>query len=168
MTLAGVIGHFTRDIGAIRDTFQHEDSASLKRRRKIIFYSVLGTLNASLIVLKQSGILKQLPDIPLSLFDANKVTSSSKAYEMGLPDAAPAIALYGLVMSLASYGGKRELRRLPLFEKLLLAAVLFNAVAVYQYLINMAFKQKKICLYCVTAGLINSAMIPGAVAEAKR
>jgi uncharacterized membrane protein len=137
----------------------------MERRRKIVCYSLAGLFNASIMTLHQIGIIKNMPDIPLKKFDANSITWTKKAFEFGLPDAPAASALYSIIMMLATYGGKEGLRRFPLLNKLLLGSIVINAGMALQYLSNMFFKQKKICIYCITASTINTLMVPIAFKE---
>jgi uncharacterized membrane protein len=162
-----IINYLRKDMGKIRDFYFHANSASLQRRRSIVAISILGLANASFMTLYQTGIMKRLPDLPARFFDANKVTSSKKAFEFGMPDAPGASLLYSLIMTLATYGGNRRLKRHYSIDLLLLAAVVINASFAVQYFINMLVKQKKICLYCVAATLTNISMLPYAWTEFK-
>jgi uncharacterized membrane protein len=155
-----IINHFKMDVRPIIHMFQNDYSPGMSRKRKIILIASAGLVNALIMGLHQTGIIKRLPDLPFKIFDANKVTITPKAFEMGLPDAPLASMAYSLIMTLATYGGKRNYRRLYVLDKLLFGLVSINALAGLQYAWNMVFKQKKICLYCVAAALINVAMIP--------
>jgi uncharacterized membrane protein len=167
--MGGSVGRYlSRDIAAIRDSWIHSSSASLRRRRSIVGISVLGVVNAAAMTLRQTGIIQRLPDIPIFPFNANRVTSSKKAFEFSMPDAPGAATVYSLIMVLATYGGVRSLKRPPWLDTFLLGVCLLNAAAGIQYFINMAFKQKRICLYCVIAALSNVSMVPPAWREWKQ
>jgi uncharacterized membrane protein len=168
-TLGGRFGgYLKRDIASIRDYYiGNRSDASLLRRRKVVLISLTGLGNAGIMILHQTGILRRLPDLPLPGLDANAVTSSKKAFEFSMPDSPLAASLYSLIMVFATYGGNRQLKRARWVDGLLLGSVLVNAAAGIQYFLNMAFKQKKICLYCVTAALINVSMTPFAWKEWK-
>jgi uncharacterized membrane protein len=158
--LKKVIGYIRKDNDKIRDLFFQDQSASLNRRRKIVLISLFGVGNAVIITLYQTGIIKKLPDLPLKSFDSEKLTSSEKAFEFGMPDAPGAALLYSLIMVLATYGGARKFKRAFLFDKLLLGATVVNAAFAVQYFYNMIAKQKKLCVYCIAVTLANLSMLP--------
>jgi uncharacterized membrane protein len=165
--LGKLLGHLTRDVGEIRDHYQSPAGKVVRRQRKLVLLGVLGLGNAALMLLRQTRVLARLPDLPHRAFDANAVTTSPKAYEFGIPDGAPASLLYSLILVLATYGGTPGLRRLPVLEPLLKIATMVNALAAYQYILNMFLRQKKLCLYCLFAAGINTALLPPAWAEEK-
>lgn len=159
---------FTRlqdEIDEIRNTLRNEESESLNRRRKIAVLSVLGMLDFGVISLYQTGVIRHLPDLPFKIFDSDYVNGSKKAYQMGLPDGTTGAMTYALLLMLLSYGGKRELARSKLLDTLLMGAVAANSLAGLQYLYDMAFKEKRVCLYCVTGAILNFLMVPLAAKE---
>ncbi|MBD0375092.1 MAG: hypothetical protein ICV51_05635 [Flavisolibacter sp.] len=145
------------DATAIRDVLRTEQSDDLNRRRKVIGLSALGLVDFSIISLYQTGIIKHLPDLPFDLFDSDKVNASKDAYQLGVPDGPVSAAVYGITMTLAAAGGSEKAGRQPVWDVLLGGAVAGNAAGAVYYLYNMIFKQKKICLYCVTGAAINIA-----------
>ncbi len=153
------------DIDEVRDTLRYGKSKSLRRRRKITIMAILGMLDFAVITLYQSGILKHLPDLPFKPFDSDFVNGSETAYKMGVPDGATGASVYGTILVLALFGGKRGLLRSKLFDKLLFGAVAVNALGGLYYLYEMAFKQKRVCLYCLTGALLNFLMVPPARKE---
>lgn len=154
-----------KDAKAIRDTLREGSSLSIHNRRKIILFSALGLCDFALISLYQSGVIKKLPDLPLPYFDSNAVNASKKAYASGLPDGTTGALMYAGTMILASYGGERNVGRGKIWDKLLMGAVTVGSIAGLQYLYDMAFKQKKICMYCVSGAILNLSMIPYAWSE---
>ncbi len=142
---------------AIKQALRNEISDDLERRRKVIALSAIGLADFSVISLYQTGVIKKLPDLPYAIFDSNKVNASPDAYQMGAPDGPISTIVYASAMVLASAGGSEESGRKPIFDVLLGATVFGNAAGAAYYLYNMAFKQKKICLYCVTGAAINFA-----------
>lgn len=145
------------DVKKIRKSLREGSSDDLERRRKLICLSAIGLADFSIISLYQTGVIKSLPDIPLSIFDSNKVNASESAYQLGVPDGPVSSLAYSAVMVLASAGGSESSGRKPVFDVALGATVAGNAVGAVFYLSNMIFKQKKICLYCVTGAAINIA-----------
>lgn len=141
----------------IRNELREGVSDNLRRKRKIIALSALGLVDFSIISLYQTGVIKKLPDIPLPIFDSNKVNAANNAYILGVPDGPISATVYGLAMVLAAAGGSESTGRKPAFDVLLGAAIAGNAAGAVYYMYDMIFKQKKICLYCVTGALINIA-----------
>jgi uncharacterized membrane protein len=142
---------------AIKNALRFGSSADLERRRNVIALSALGLLDFSIISLYQTGFIKKLPDIPHPLFDSNKVNAANDAYAMGVPDGTVSAAVYAVTMVLASAGGSASSGRKPVLDILLGGAVAGNAAGAAYYLANMIFKQKKICIYCVTGAANNFA-----------
>jgi uncharacterized membrane protein len=147
------------DLHRLSHYFTSAENESYRQRRKLIVLAIAGIADAAFIALRQNGILKKLPDLPGGIFDANKVTVSEKAYDLGLPDTGLSLLTYSAVITLASWGGDRKLYRKKWMDKLLFAATAVNALAAAQYFLNMALKQKKICFYCVTATAINFSVL---------
>jgi len=145
------------DAIAIRDVLRNDYSDDLDRRRKIICLSAIGLVDFSIISLYQTGVIKKLPDLPFPIFDSNKVNASESAYQFGVPDGPISATVYGLTMALAAAGGSENASRKPIFDVLLGGAIAGNAAGGVYYLYDMIFKQKKICLYCVTGAAINIA-----------
>jgi uncharacterized membrane protein len=158
----------SKNVAAIRDTLRKESSPSLTRRRKIIALSAIGALDFTIISLYQTGIIRRLPDLPLKVLDSNAVNASEKAYKTGLPDGTSGTTMYGVIMMLAAYGGKRGIGRNRMVDLALLSTVLAGSAGALQYLYDMAFKQKKACLYCLAGAVVNFMMVPLAWAGVKR
>jgi uncharacterized membrane protein len=151
----------------LREYFTSPVNPTFARRRKMIALTALGMADATLMLFRQSGMIQKLPDVPLESFDANRVTSSTKAYEWGLPDAALATIAYGTTFFLSTWGGDKNLYRKKWMDRALFALTAANAVAAGQYLLNMIVKQKKICAYCITAASVNVALATLAWKEMK-
>ena len=132
---------------------------SLRRRRNVVGLSALGLLDFSIISLYQTGVIKHLPDLPGDLFDSDYVNASDEAYQFGAPDAPISAVIYALNMVLATAGGTKKTGRHPAFDLLLGATLVANAGGAVNYLVNMATKQKKVCLYCVAGAAINVASL---------
>lgn len=147
------------DSAAISDELRNGNNPDLNQRRKVILLSALGLVDFSIISLYQTGIIKHLPDIPHPLFDSNHVNASKDAYQLGVPDGPVSAAAYTAAMVLASAGGSEKTNRRPIFDVALGATLAGNAMGGIYYLYNMIFKQKKICLYCITGAAINIASL---------
>lgn len=145
------------DATAIRNVLREAHSDDLDRRRKVIALSVVGLIDFCIISLYQTGIIKKLPDIPHPFFDSNKVNASKEAYQFGVPDGPVSATVYGLTMTLAAAGGSEQASRKPVWDVLLGASIGGNVAGAVYYLYDMAFNQKKVCLYCVTGAIVNIA-----------
>ncbi len=153
------------DVDEVRDTLRYEKSKSLSRRRKIIVLAILGMIDFAIISLYQTGILRHLPDPPSDMFDSDFISGSEKAYKFSVPDGVTGASSYTTILILAAMGGKRALSRSKFFDKLLFGVVTANAAKGLYHLYEMAFKENRVCLYCVTGTLISLLMFPLAKKE---
>src|SRR3954447_1721925 len=142
---------------AIRNELRNNDSENMTDRRKIIWLSALGLVDFSAISLYQTGVIEKLPDLPFPIFDSNKVNASKEAYQFGVPDGPVSAVMYAATMVLAAASGSEQSGRKPVFDTLLGTTILGNTAGAIYYLYDMAFKQKKICLYCIAGAAINIA-----------
>jgi uncharacterized membrane protein len=109
------------------------------------------------VLLRQTGIVKRLPDVPWRGFDANQVTTSPEAYPFGIPDAIPALGLYLTELGLLALRRRRKSKWL---DRALAACVAGGAIGAAYYGYQMVAVEKKACLYCIGALAINFAMVP--------
>lgn len=142
---------------AIRQELLNSTDEDLQRRRKVLKLSALGMVDFAFISLYQSGAIERLPELPLKAFDSNKVNASPDAYLMGAPDGAISTWLYATNMVLATVGGTEASGRKPVHDVLLGCTVAANAAGAIYYMGDMAFKQKKVCPYCIAGAAINIA-----------
>ena len=146
---------FGFNIQEVKDFYLQKNLPEAKRRKKIMATTIFAMAISEFTLLKQTGNLKELPDLPYPIFDANKITTSLKAYEFGLPDATLALLLYSAILVIAGYEGAGKFKRPRMMDQLLLLAAGVHSAAGLQYFLNMIFKQKKICAYCITVTLTN-------------
>ncbi len=142
---------------AIRQELLTGSTEDLERRRRIVALSALGIIDFAFISLYQSGTINRLPDLPFKVFDSNKVNAATDAYQMGAPDGTISALAYAGAMVLSTWAGTEASGRKPIHDLALGAVVGGNAAGAVYYLFNMFFKQKKICLYCITGAAINIA-----------
>ena len=135
------------------------DAEELGQRRKIILLSAIGLVDFSIISLYQTGVIKKLPDLPFKVFDSNAVNASESAYPLGIPDGTLGAVPYVLNMILAAAGGTKKSGRKDVFDYLLGGVIVANAAGAANYLVDMTFKQKKACIYCVVGAAINFASV---------
>jgi hypothetical protein len=89
---------------AVSDYLRRGGGELLDRRRRAAGLSLAGAAALGLVALYQLGIVKHLPDPPLSVFDSDRVDAAGEAYSfLETPD-----AVLGIVGSRLAW---RELRR---------------------------------------------------------
>lgn len=142
---------------AIRQELLTSNTDDLNRRRRVLALSALGIVDFALISLYQSGAINRLPELPIKIFDSNKVNASPDAYRMGAPDGTISTLLYAANMVLATWGGTTASGRKPAHDVALGSVVAGNAAGAVYYLYDMIFKQKKVCPYCIVGAVINLA-----------
>lgn len=131
----------------------------LRSKRRLIFLSALGLIDFSIITLYQTGIIRRLPDVPLRFFDSNQVNAAPSAYRFGAPDGAIGSLAYATTMVLACAGETKNGKNAKFTDLLLAGTVAGNAAGATYYLYEMAFKQKKACVYCLAGAAINFASV---------
>jgi uncharacterized membrane protein len=109
------------------------------------------------VLLRQTGVVRRLPDVPWRGFDANRVTTSPEAYPFGVPDGAPASLLYATELALVA---ARRRRPGKWVDRLLAAGVAAGAIGAGYYAYQMAAVERRACIYCITAIALNFAMVP--------
>ncbi len=144
---------------SVIDKIRKDKGKKTKNRRKIAALAALGLLDFSLISLFQMGYIKKLPDLPGQLFDTEKVNTSKDAVLMGLPDGVISLGAYTLTMALAVAGMRLKKKKSRYADIALGAVVAGQAAGAANYMWNMSFVQKKVCLYCVAGAAINFAAL---------
>lgn len=158
------------DIEQVRHDLLHGDDDWLRARRKIAAIAALLAAEFAVLGMRQYGVIRRLPDLPLRGFDANAVTTSRAAYPLGIPDASLAVAGAGALIALATAGGGRRSGRAPLLDLALGAATGVGAVSALVYFAQMV-RQRRVCIYCIagTAGFLSLVpLVAGGVVRAWR
>ncbi|PRY09938.1 putative membrane protein [Pontibacter ummariensis] len=140
------------------DKIRKDTSEAATCRREIAALATLGLIDFSLISLFQMGYIKNMPDVPGKLFNTEKVNTSRQAVLFGLPDGVTSLAGYTASILLAT-AAIRYRKQSRILDMALGAVVLGQAAGAAKYLYDMAFKQKKVCVYCVAGAVINFASI---------
>lgn len=126
-------------------------------RRDIALLSAIGLVDFVPVSLYQLGVIRHLPDLPGALFDSDYVNASKEAQIAGLPDGPVSLLLYAANLVLVSGALKKKKRNV--FDYLVAANSLGQAAGGAYYLYNMATRQKRVCVYCVTGAMINFATL---------
>jgi uncharacterized membrane protein len=100
------------------------------------------------VALYQLGAISRLPDPPLSIFDSERITSSSAAHPFGIPDALLGLASFAATLTLALVSKRSQLAKSLLGPKLALdaSAAGFNAT-------RQVVSFGKLCSWCMGTAL---------------
>ncbi|MBD2260097.1 vitamin K epoxide reductase family protein [Pseudanabaena sp. FACHB-2040] len=141
-------------------------SPDLQRRRQIIGLSMLGATMGQLVSLYQTGIIKHLPDPPVSIFDADKVDSSEYAYKrLDTPDGLMMVTTYALTAWLAGAGGEDRAKTQPLLPIAMGAKLLLDIATNVKLASEEWQENKALCEYCQLASLASLASFAIALPE---
>ena len=102
----------------------------------------------------QLGALDHLPDPPSAIFASDKITSSSMAHPLGIPDSLLGIASYGATLGLALLARKHPHARRLLTLKL----AADGSLATFN-LIRQVVTFRKLCSWCTATGICTAAMV---------
>ncbi|WP_347158643.1 vitamin K epoxide reductase family protein [Pontibacter chitinilyticus] len=145
---------------SIIDTIRHDHSRPTQSRRQIAALAALGLIDFSLISLFQLGFIRKMPDLPGKIFDTEKVNTSKSAVLLGLPDGVVSLGAYTATILLAA-AATRFKKPSRVLDVALGGVLLGQAAGAAQYLADMTFVQKKVCIYCVAGAAINfAALVP--------
>ncbi len=154
---------------ALRRELRQSRDLSVRRRRRIIAFSLTAATSLGAVLLYQVGLLRHLPDPPLPHFDSDKVTASEEAYgRVGVPDAALGLGSCAVTSALAAVSGREGSAShvlLPLARaaKATVDAGLAAKLARDQWVRHGAF-----CSWCLIAGAAMAACLFPALADARR
>ncbi|MBE9158089.1 vitamin K epoxide reductase family protein [Nodosilinea sp. LEGE 06152] len=141
------------------------NTPDLNKRRQIIGLSMLGAAIGELITLYQTGVIDELPSLPGSFFDANKVDASNYAYKFNGPDGPLMTVNYGITAMLASMGGENRAHDQPLVPLAMGAKLLFDAFLTTELAREEWAENKAFCEYCQVATLASFASLAIAMPE---
>ncbi len=116
--------------------------------------ATVGLADFTLISLRQLGVIRHLPEIPVRSFDSDHVNTSAQAYTLGIPDGPMGAGLYVAILGLLGGRGSRR----PIFDVLLGAAALAGVGGAAKHLGDMIRVEKKGCTYCLVGAGINFAI----------
>lgn len=144
------------------------NSDSMQRRRKVVGLSLVAAGAMGLITAYQTGIIKHLPEPPLSLLDADKVDASSEAYaKLSTPDGILGLGSYAVTMGLAAMGGSNRAIREPWIPLALAAKVAVDTINAGKLTVDQWTKHRAFCSYCLLSAAVTFAMVPLVVPDAR-
>jgi len=152
----------------LRRELQNSNERDLNVRRAIIGLSLVGMGAMTAVSLFQIGVIKHLPDPPISGFDSDKVNSSDTAYALGVPDGTLSLASLAANIPLAAYGGENRAGEMPLVPLAAAAKASVEAAVAGWYFYQMPTKEKAWCGYCIVGALANFGIAALSLIEAKR
>jgi uncharacterized membrane protein len=155
------------DANRLSSELRTAEGGFLAQRRGIVACGMAAAGAMSLIALYQIGLIKHLPEPPLSGLDADKVDSSEEAYSyFQTPDAFIGLGSYAATMGLAAMGGKHRAITEPWIPLALLTKVTADAAQAGKLTIDQWTKHKAFCFWCLLAAAATFVSLPLAVPEA--
>lgn len=141
-------------------------SSDLERRRWIMGLSMLGASMGQIVSLYQTGVLKELPDLPIPFVDSDRVDASNYAYSrLNTPDGPLMVINYAVTAWLTSTGGENRARENPLVPIAMGAKLLVDCIASAELAREEWSENKAFCEYCQVATLCSFASLALAVPE---
>jgi uncharacterized membrane protein len=142
--------------------------AFLEQRRGIVVLSLATIGSMGMIVLYQMGIIKHVPEPPLSGLDADKVDASAQAYAYFMtPDGVLGLGNYAVTLGLAAMGGQDRAKTHPWIPLALAAKVALDALFAAKLTLDQATKHRAFCFWCLLAASATFAQVPLVVPEAR-
>ncbi|HVY37635.1 MAG TPA: vitamin K epoxide reductase family protein [Polyangia bacterium] len=136
-----------------------------RRRGWLMAIAALAAADAVVVALRQTGLIRRLPEPPGGIWDTNRVVTSPVAYAMGVPDAPLASLVYLAMIGFAARLGRGNARRRPWSALGLAAGAAGAAGGGAFYLWHMLAREKKLCPYCLGTAAASFTMLPLALPE---
>jgi uncharacterized membrane protein len=106
------------------------------------------------IAARQLGLIDHLPDPPQKIFASDKITGSSLAHPLGVPDSLLGIASYSASLTLALLARER-----PLARKLLAAKLVTDGAVAGINTARQIASFRKLCSWCAATLLCTAIML---------
>ncbi len=136
-----------------------------RRRRAVMALAIFAAADAIVVALRQTGVIRRLPEPPGRIWDTNRVVTAPVAYAVGVPDAPIATLAYLALVGFAARLGGRSPRRRPRSALGLAAGAGGVAAGAAFYLWHMLAREKRLCPYCLGTAAASFAMLPLALPE---
>jgi len=152
----------------VSDDLRRGGGSVLRARRRQMRLMLGASAAMGVVTTYQSGLLERLPDPPLPGVDSNKVDASGEAYYyLHTPDAALALASYGVSMALIGMGAGDRAQRHPVIPLLAAAKLAFDAAGAAYLTVEQVSKHRALCAWCLAAAVASVAAVPPALPEAR-
>lgn len=140
----------------------------LANRRGIIGLSLFSAGVMGAIALYQTGILKKIPEPPVSIFNAQKVIGSAEAYSrMATPDALQGMTSYAITACLAGMGSQTRSKTHPWIPLGMAAKLIFDAALASKLTYKEWTKYRALCFWCLLSTGATLASLRLGIAESK-
>jgi uncharacterized membrane protein len=106
------------------------------------------------VAASQMGLLDHLPDPPSTIFNSDRITRSSLAHPLGIPDSLLGMASYSATLGLILLARERSLAR-----KLLAAKLIADGVAAGVNTTRQIVSFRKLCSWCTATAICTAVMI---------
>ncbi len=144
------------------------DDTLTRHRRQVVALSLTSAACMGLIALYQIGSIRELPEPPLPMLDAEKVDASAEAYaRLSVGDAFLGFVSYGVTMLLAGIGGPRRHLTNPWLPRALAAKVAFDAAQAAKLTVDQWTKHRAFCSWCLVAAAATFATVPAVIPEVR-
>lgn len=143
----------------LRRDLLHDDSADMRRRRAIIGCALGGMAAMAPVSLRQTGIVKHLPDPPIGRFHSDETVLSEPAYMLGVPDATLALASMAATIPLAAWGTADRAQRQPWVPLLAASKAVADAIGTASYFWRMVSGKEPWCAYCLGGAIANFSVL---------
>lgn len=165
----GGIGRSTsRRAEAVSDSLRRQAGGFLEQRRSVIRRTLLATGALGVVAAYQTGILKHIPDPPVSIFDSDAVDAAGEAYNLAeMPDAILGMLSALVTAGLASMGPKDRADHRPWLPLALAGKAALDAAWAARLSAEQASKHRRFCFWCLTAALSQIAALPATIPEAR-
>jgi hypothetical protein len=152
----------------VSDDLRRGVGSFLEQRRRVAGLTSLASAALGVVGLYQFGLLRRVPEPPLSFLDADAVDASGEAYQdLKTPDAALGVLSAAVTLVLAGMGDRDRARTQPWVPLALAAKTAADAGGGLYLLAEQITKHRKICSWCTVAALAQLATLPIALPEAR-
>ena len=140
----------------------------LKHRRGIVGLSLFSAGVMGGIALYQMGILKKIPEPPLSRFDAERVNGSAEAYShLATPDALLGMTSYAITACLAGAGAQHRWKTHSWIPLGTAAKMILDAAMAGKLTVDQWTKYRSFCFWCLLSTGATLMALPLAFSEAR-
>lgn len=161
-----MIAEKTRKAEALGRELRLGSGRFLPQRRGIVGLALTATGSMGLITLYQMGIIRHLPDPPLSMMDSDKVDASAEAYSrFSTPDGILGVGNYAMTAGLAAMGGQDRAKKQPWIPLALALKVAFDTSQAIRLFFDQKNKYGTFCFWCLLAAGTTLATIPLVIPE---